>query len=145
MAIDESALRRLIEHGRRRGRVTTEDLHLALPIPTMDATEIAAVVERLEDAGLDVELDERFSVGRRPAAPKEPTGDASGAIAIGEYAGPAVAAPGVRPSHGGWIGSGDHASRHGTSHSPTWEVRGVDMIPLVCIVGVALVLTLALG
>ena len=67
MTIDDATLQRLIDKGRRNGnRLGIEQLGQDVPVETMIPEEVAALVERLETAGVDVELtDERL---KRPRA-----------------------------------------------------------------------------
>ncbi len=68
-AIPSAVLDGLVEQGRKRGRLTTDDLTRALPIHAMTPDEIALVVAHLEDAGVPVEVDEALLGGRpRPIA-----------------------------------------------------------------------------
>lgn len=141
MASHDAAVQRLIEQGRRTGRLTTDDLSRALPVQTMSAAEIAAVVDRLDAAGIDVDVDERLTGGRprpqRQAEPLSPT--------LPPYAAPAVSEPGVRPSEDGWVGTHGDAPAHGSRRAPSWEVDGVNMMPVVALGASALVLLIALG
>lgn len=146
MPLDDTALQRLIEQGRATGRVTTDDIHRAFPVGAMTQTELAVVIERLDAAGIDVGIS---GVPTARAHAGEPLGHnpapLAGEIEMELYRGPSVAEPGAQPSEGGWIGSHDHGSRHGSQRAPTWEYHGVDMIPVAAMAGVALVLTVALG
>lgn len=56
--IDRDTMRRLIDEGRRKGRLETRDLRHVLPIERMEPDDIALVLLRLEEAGVAVELDE---------------------------------------------------------------------------------------
>lgn len=137
------AIESLIDQGRRSGRLTTDDLGRALPIETMAPREIAAVVDRLEAGGIEVDVDERLTVGR--ARIYEAGGSSAGVVDMAEPAAPAVSAPGVAPSEGGWIGSHDPVPTHGTRRSPTWNVDGFDLMPVVAIVAAALVILIIVG
>ena len=85
-AISSDLLARLVADGRKRGRLTVEDLAQVLPIDSMAPGEIALVVAHLEEAGVPVEVDEALLQGRpasgaaRPAPggftlPEEPRRD----------------------------------------------------------------------
>ena len=52
-----AALSDLISLARRRGSLTMEDLQKALPVNSMTEQEIAHVLARLDEAGIDVEID----------------------------------------------------------------------------------------
>jgi len=58
--IERGAFERLIEKGRRRGGLSTEDLRAALPIERMNADDIAMVVLQIEEEGVQVELDDEL-------------------------------------------------------------------------------------
>jgi len=65
--IERDTLDRLVELGRRRGRLTSEDLRTALPVERMAAEDIALVVLELEDAGIDVQVEDDLLA--RPGMP----------------------------------------------------------------------------
>ncbi|MBK3731994.1 sigma-70-like protein [Azospirillum brasilense] len=146
MTIDDATLQRLIDKGRKHGnRLGIEQLGQDVPVETMTPEEVAVVVERLEAAGIDVELtDERL---KRPRG----GGDyerGAGVVTIASPAAPAVSAPGARPSEHGWADEGlghAHGAHHGSRRAPTWDRDGVDMLPIVSVLVVALVLIIALG
>lgn len=121
MAADPAALDRLMEIGRRQGYVTVDQITQTLPISAMSEGEIARAVERLEQSGIQVEIEEEWGERRRdpdealeipafpgnapPPAPAEvppprPAGAGAGvrAYAAGREEGPALVGPpsGVR-------------------------------------------------
>lgn len=57
-ALDRTTLDRLIDIGRRKGHLTTEDLRESLPVESMSADDIALVVVHLEELGVAVELED---------------------------------------------------------------------------------------
>lgn len=67
--INKDTLDRLLALGRRQGHLTTEDLRRALPIASMEADEIALVVVHLEEAGVNVELDDSLLAGSADPSP----------------------------------------------------------------------------
>lgn len=142
MASHDAAVHGLIDQGRRTGRLTTEDLSRALPIQSMSPAEIAGVVDRLDAAGIDVDVDERLTGGR--PRPQRATAGSIGPN-LPPYAAPAVSEPGVRPSKEGWVGTHGDAPAHGSRRAPSWEVDGVNMMPVVAVGASALVLLIALG
>ncbi|AWU92860.1 hypothetical protein [Azospirillum ramasamyi] len=147
---DDRLVQSLIDHGRRNGnRLSAEALGGILPVDTMTPEETAAVIERVEAAGVEVELDDtRLMQGRPNPALARQTGDyhrGDGVVDLASPAAPAVSAPGAVPSRHGWaddIGTG-HGGHHGSAS--TWRRNGVEMLPLVSIIVVALVLILVLG
>lgn len=62
MAIDPQAVDRLIALGRRQGFVTTGQIDREMPVDRMSEVEIAEIVDRLERAGVPVELDEALTM-----------------------------------------------------------------------------------
>jgi hypothetical protein len=65
--IGRDTLDRLVELGRRRGGLTSEDLRTALPVERMAAEDIALVVLELENAGIDVQVEDHLLA--RPGSP----------------------------------------------------------------------------
>src|SRR5690242_20634704 len=64
MATEEAAFRRLVEMGREKGFVTLDQVNTVLPVESMSQTELATTLDRLERAGVSVEMDEELT--RRP-------------------------------------------------------------------------------
>lgn len=62
MAIDPQAVERLVALGRRQGFVTTGQIDREMPVDRMSEVEIAEIVDRLERAGVPVELDEGLTM-----------------------------------------------------------------------------------
>jgi hypothetical protein len=54
----EAAIRRLKEIGQGRGYVTLDEVKAALPVETMPPEELGRVVLQLEEAGIEVQLDD---------------------------------------------------------------------------------------
>lgn len=149
MAVDNETIQRLTEEGRRHGnRLSIEQLGRAVPIETMTPEEVAVVVERLEAAGIDVDLDdERLKRPRGARSYDSVRGE--GVVDLASPAAPAVSVPGVKPSVHGWeddaLGHAHGSGAHGTRKAPTWNRNGVDMLPIVIIVVVALVMIAIVG
>lgn len=149
MAIDNETLQRLTEEGRRHGnRLSVEQLGREIPVETMTPEEVAVVVERLESAGIDVDLDdERLKRPRGARAYDSARGE--GVVDLASPAAPAVSVPGVKPSVHGWedegLGHAHGGHGHGSRKAPTWNRGGVDMLPIVIIVVVALVMIAVVG
>ena len=57
MSVDEAELGKFIETAKQSGTVSTDELRRAFPIDTMGGEDIAAIVLRLEEAGVSVEID----------------------------------------------------------------------------------------
>jgi len=146
---DDATIRSLIDQGRRSAnRLSAEALGAALPVETMTPEEIAVVVERIESAGVEVELDDsRLMRSRGVPAGAYRRGD--GVVDIANPTAPAVSAPGAVPSRHGWadgIGANpEYNAAHGHGATPTWSRDGVELLPLATLAGVALVLIVALG
>lgn len=145
MPIDESAYRRLEEDaGRRGGRMSVEELGRILPLDSMSATEVAEVVERLEFAGIDVDVDPMLT---RPH-PDATAGNSDGVVDLARPAAPAISAPGVRPTTPAdvvTLGAPHPHAHHGHRRAPTWNVNGIEMLPLLAVGIAALVLVVALS
>ena len=148
---DDRLIQSLIDHGRRNGnRLSAEALGEILPVDTMTPEETAAVIERVEAAGVDVELDDsRLMRGRPNPALARQRGDyhrGDGVVDMASPAAPAVSAPGAVPSRHGWaddIADGHAGGHHG--NVPTWKRDGVELLPLASMAVVAVVLIAALG
>ncbi|CAO3405644.1 hypothetical protein [Azospirillum largimobile] len=148
---DDRIIESLIDHGRRNGnRLSAEALGGILPVDTMTPEETAAVIERVEAAGVEVELDDaRLMQGRPNPALARQAGDyrrGDGVVDMASPAAPAVSAPGAVPSRHGWAdeaGSGHGGHHHGAA--PTWRRDGVELLPLASVAAVAVVLILMLG
>ncbi|WP_042442326.1 RNA polymerase sigma factor region1.1 domain-containing protein [Azospirillum sp. B510] len=150
-ATEDRLIDRLIDHGRRNGnRLSAEALGAALPVDSMTPEETAAVIERVEAAGIEVELDDshlmRGRPGPAPARQRDDHRRGDGVVDMASPAAPAVSAPGAVPSRHGWaddIATGHAGGHHGGA--PTWTRNGVEMLPLACVAAVAVVLIAALG
>jgi hypothetical protein len=64
MPNEEAAFRRLIDLGRERGFVTLDQVSAELPVDDMSQTELAETLDRLERAGVSVEVDEELTRAR---------------------------------------------------------------------------------
>jgi hypothetical protein len=76
MAIDDVAFRRLVDLGRDKGFVTLDQVKEALPIDRMGQRELAETLDRLEQSGVSVELDEELT-----ARPRNGGGDGASEMA----------------------------------------------------------------
>lgn len=145
MPLDESAYRRLEDEARRHGgRMSVEEMGRILPLDSMSTTDVAEVVDRLERAGIDVDVDPALT---RPH-PDSSSGNSDGVVTMAAPAAPAISSPRVYPSTPADLaGMGDPHTHghHGHKRAPTWIVDGVEMLPLLCVGIVALVLIVALG
>jgi hypothetical protein len=70
--IDEGRLQDLIELGRTKGRLSTEDLQQAMPVGTMSVGDLAEVILRLERDGIDVDIDPALLQPDPGGAPRRP-------------------------------------------------------------------------
>jgi len=139
--VDEEKLRRLVQTGRERGIVTIGDLRAALPVELMTPAEIAEAVERLEDAGVPVELEgwlSRPAPGRAAdaptagaAAPSDPTPNTASAAPAAAQRRPA---PPVRTP--------DAAAAPATAARPATAL-GVALAVLLIVAAVLLLLSIA--
>ena len=143
MTIDDSTYQRLEEIGRRDGRVSVEDMARVLPLDSMSATEIAQVVDRLERAGIEVDIDPTLTRPHRDAT----SDNADGVVTMASPAAPAISSPAVKPTTSSDIAAMGNAhghGHHGHGKAPTWMVNGVEMLPVLSIGIVALLLIVTL-
>jgi hypothetical protein len=66
----EAALIDLISNASRRGSLTMEDLRKALPVDSMTVEDLSHALARLDQAGLDVEIDPTLLVPDNETAAK---------------------------------------------------------------------------
>ena len=71
MNINEAALIELISLARKRGGISMEDFRKALPIDSMTAEDLAHVLDRLDEAGFDLEIDPALLLPEDKAGPKD--------------------------------------------------------------------------
>ena len=101
---------RLAEQGRRRGGLKTDDIRQVLPIESMTAEELVDMLNRLEVAGIAVEIDPALLNPRhRQLSPQPPK---SGAPASPESVPPATGDPRLSE-----LGSSIRSVR-GSAHCP---------------------------
>ena len=146
MAIDAGIRDTLLDMARKRGdRLSVGELGDVLPVEQMTPTEIADLVAELEGAGVHVDLDDpRLAV--RPTSQTEAQRTA-GVVTMASPAAPAVSAPGVRPARHGFMDDGPDSMAHGHRGraAPVIWYNGMDMLPVISMVGVAIVLLILLG
>ena len=68
MATNDTAFRRLVEMGREKGSVTLDQVSAVLPVNSMSQRELAETLDRLEQSGVSVEVDEELTHRPRGAA-----------------------------------------------------------------------------
>ncbi len=146
--IDDDTIQRLTNLGRQHGnRLGIEQLGREIPVESMTPEEVAVVVERLEAAGIDVELeDERLKKPRGARSYDYERG--AGVVDLASPAAPAVSTPGFKPSEHGWEDDSfghAHGGGHGSRKAPTWNRNGVDVLPVVIMILVALVMIALVG
>jgi len=71
--ISTAVFDRLVQLGRRRGALQSDDIRQALPVDAMTTEEIVDVVTRLEDAGIAVEIDPALLTPRHRKMPSQVT------------------------------------------------------------------------
>ncbi|HEY0525385.1 MAG TPA: RNA polymerase sigma factor region1.1 domain-containing protein [Stellaceae bacterium] len=137
--VNEAALGELTAIGRRQGRLGLDDVKRVLPVDRMSAEELAEAMARLEDAGIEVDLDPDLLRPRYDAAPPLPAAAAP--------AEPAAASP---PRHAAGGGGAATTGLSGPVHVYPAEPaarasRGplpADMIVLGVVLAVCIVLIL---
>jgi hypothetical protein len=76
-------LDQILEIGRRRGRLTVDDLSKYLPIEHMSAAELTETIAAIENAGVTIDIDPDFLKGRpRLVEPIEPNPPTTGTDAV---------------------------------------------------------------
>jgi hypothetical protein len=68
--ISTTAVDQLMQLGRRRGGLQIDDIRQVLPVDTMTIEELADVVARLEDAGIEIDAGMLTPHGRKMTLPK---------------------------------------------------------------------------
>ncbi|QIG49966.1 hypothetical protein G5V57_20910 [Nordella sp. HKS 07] len=71
MPLGDATLLELIRLARQRGGISMEDLQKALPLESMSVEEISHIVNRLDEAGFDLELDPNLLSPKRKSAPQD--------------------------------------------------------------------------
>jgi hypothetical protein len=109
MPVENAVVERLVALGRPTGRLEPGDLAAAVPLDSLSVLDLADLIDRLEDAGVAVEIDPRLLVARGPVAddrstgPRRPDATAAAGARIGVFPRPAPAngvssATNVRPT-----------------------------------------------
>ncbi len=70
LPVVNGSIAKLVELGRRRGALATEDLRKALPIDRMSDEDIAATIAYLEEEGVEITLDPDLLAARPRSAPE---------------------------------------------------------------------------
>lgn len=137
--VNEAAIDELTAIGRRQGRLGLDDVKRVLPVDRMSAEELAEAMARLEDAGIEVDLDPALLRPRYDAAPPPPAVAAAPAE-------PAPASPPRRPAGGGAATTRPSGPVHVYPAEPAARAsRGpvpADMIVLGVVLAVCVVLIL---
>jgi len=138
--VNEAAIGELTAIGRRQGRLGLDDVKRVLPVDRMSADELAEAMARLEDAGIEVDLDPDLLRPRYDAAPPLP------AAAAAPPAEPAAASPPRHAASGGIATTGPSGPAHVYPAEPAARAsRGAqpaDMIVLGVVLAVCIVLIL---
>jgi hypothetical protein len=143
MAVNESAISELTAIGRRQGRLRLDDVKRVLPVESMSADELAEAMTRLEEAGIEVDLDPDLLRPRHDAAP-QPT-VAAGPSATATPAEPATASPPPRPAAAAGR-SGGHVHVYPAepaAHGRRGSALSADAIVLGVVVAVCIFLIIA--
>jgi hypothetical protein len=70
MRLNAETLDELVDRARQRGGVSIEDLRQWLPIESMTVEDVSSVLARLDEAGLDVEIDPMMLLSAGTVAPQ---------------------------------------------------------------------------
>lgn len=146
MAWDSAGYERLKAIGARHGRVTTGDVARTLPLTALSVADLTAIMERLEDDGIAVDVDASLLMPRRAPVDRE---HGVGVVDMANPAAPAISTPGAQPATPKEIAGMGFARqpdapghRH---HAPTLKRGGVDLLPLLSMGAVAVVMLVAFG
>jgi len=71
MPLGDATLLELIRLARQRGGISMEDLQKALPLESMSIEEISHIVNRLDEAGFDLEIDPNLLSPKRKSSPQD--------------------------------------------------------------------------
>lgn len=130
MAINESAVRRLVDIGRQHhGHLTLDAIKDVLPVQAMSEAQIAEAIDQLERAGIEVDVDPRLL--RRPpgGAPVHPTAPARSPVDRDDAADRAAGHPDFRPAAPARFTDADlHAGDAGQRHGRPLSVGQADRI-----------------
>lgn len=146
MTWEGAGYERLKAIGQRHGRVTTGDVARTLPMASLSARDLTTILERLEDDGIEVEVDAALLIRRQTPIDRE---HGVGVVDIASPAAPAISVPGAQPATARDIvgmGFGRQAEAPGAHHrAPTLKRGGVDLLPLVSMVVVTVVMLAVLS
>lgn len=134
---EEAAIDKLLRLGQQQGHVTIDQITRILPIASMSEGEISRAVQRLEEAGVPVEIDEEWTADRRDGAaggPLPPAAEAPEAVLP-----PTNSTTGKRP-HSVTMGVG-----RVVPDMPTGSARRASWLPLAVLAFVAVALLVLLG
>lgn len=144
-AWESAGYERLKTIGQRHGRVTTGDVARILPMDTLSAHDLTAILERLEDDGIEVEVDAALLTPRHTPIDRE---HGVGVVDMASPAAPAISVPGALPATArevAGMGFGRQAEAPGHRHwAPTLKRGGIDLLPLVSMGAVAMVILVML-
>lgn len=146
MAWESTGYERLKAIGQRHGRITTGDVARTLPMASLSAGDLTAILERLEDDGIEVEVDAALLMPRQTPIDRE---HGVGVVDMASPAAPAISVPGAQPATArdiAGMGFGRQAEAPGHRHwAPTLKRGGVDLLPLVAMGAVAVVMLVVLS
>lgn len=146
MARDSAGYARLKAIGVRHGRVTTGDVARILPMADLSVADLTAIMERLEDDGIAVDVDASLLMPRRAPVDRE---HGVGVVDMAHPAAPAISTPGALPATAGEIAGMGFARQPdapgGSHHAPTLKRGGIDLLPLLAMGAVVVVMLVAFG
>lgn len=132
MPVENAVVERLVASGRPTGRLDPADLAAAVPLDRLSVLDLADLIDRLEEAGVTVEIDPRLLVARSPVAgdrglPAASHVEGAGAAArVGVYAPSAISGAVSVPARA----TPPDNSAHGHGHT-----AGRDVSPTLLAIG----------
>lgn len=146
MPVETAVVERLVSRARPTGRLDPADLAAAVPLDTLSVLDLADLIDRLEEAGIEVEIDPRLLVARAPVPhdqipPPAVLGAPNGGAPtrIGVFPRPDAPPSAARP-----IGPAD-AADHGHAHHGAGREISPTLLAIGSMVVAVLLILLATG
>jgi hypothetical protein len=142
MPVAEAVVDRLIARGRDRGRLDPADIGAEVPLDRLTVVDMADLVDRLDDAGIVLDIDPRLLVARAGVAPGRRDAPSSSA-GVGVFTRPAPTGVADRPHDSARTVVDDHGAGHGAGHGDGTHGAAPMLSPTVLAIG-SMVVSVAL-
>jgi len=145
MPVAEAVVDRLIARGRDRGRLDPADIGAEVPLDRLTVLDMADLVDRLDDAGIVLDIDPRLLVGRGGVAPDRRSASAglrdAPSAGVGVFTRPVLTGVAGRPHDSAQAVAEDHGAGHGDGTHGAARVLSPTVLAIGSIVvSVALIL-----